>query len=147
MANTTQGIYAPTDPTAPQIAVDAIAGQEFQRVKFGWGPEGTYHETNFDSWAAYDAGSGTDDELIAAANVGLILGGFSARETTTTARGTFHIRNGIDPSGPILVTISLAEGESTREWPGYLGVSAPGGLYLERISGDIQVIVYSKVVS
>jgi hypothetical protein len=159
VANTTVSVNTSLDPAAPDIAVDQIGSEVFQRVKTGWGPENTYNDTDdttgkrlpvggslFTPWTAVDLGSGTDDEAVAAPATGLVFGGFSARETTTTAGAVFNIRAGIDNTGPILATISLAQSESTREWPTQLGIAATAGIWLERVSGNIQVVVYHRTV-
>lgn len=45
MANTTISVNQATDPAAPDIAVDRIAGADFQREKITWGAEGTANDT------------------------------------------------------------------------------------------------------
>jgi hypothetical protein len=94
-----------------------------------------------------DAGDeAATDEAIAGAATGLRLIGFSARETTAAAVAVFNIRHGTSNAGAILVSVSLGPNESAREWYGPDGIAAASGIWLERVSGTIQVTGYSKVV-
>jgi hypothetical protein len=108
----------------------------------------TVDEPAFNVATAVDAGDeATTDEAIigAAANTRLI--GFSARETTGTAAAVFNIRHGTSNAGTLLVSVSLGVSESTREWYGPDGIAAASGIWLERVSGQIQFIGYYKVAA
>lgn len=114
----------------------------------------TAHAGNNASTAALGPATATDagdesatDEAIAGANANLRLVGFSARETAGSASAVFNIRNGTTNAGAMLVTVSLGPGESAREWYGPDGLAAPSGVWLERVSGQCQVVGYTKVVT
>lgn len=95
---------------------------------------------------ATDAGDeATTDEAIAPALANTRLIGFSARETTGTAGAVFNLRHGTSNAGALLATVSLGANESAREWWGPDGLAAAGGIWLERVSGQLVVIGYWKV--
>jgi hypothetical protein len=148
------------DTVAPPIATDLVGGQHYQRIKAGWGPDNAWNETDnvpgkrlpvveptLVPAIAIDAGQKANtDEVIAAPGAGTRLLGFSARETTASAGALFNLRRGVSNSDPILVTVSLGVGESTRDWYGPDGMAAVEGIWLERVTGTIQVTGYYKVV-
>lgn len=148
------------DTVAPPIATDLVGGQHYQRIKIGWGPDNVWNESDNAAGrrlpvteptlapaTALDAGTKVNtDEVIAAPGAGTRLLGFSARETTSAAGAQFNIRRGVSNTDPILVTVSLGVGESTRDWYGPDGLAAVEGIWLERVSGSIQVTGYYKVV-
>ena len=86
------------------------------------------------------------DEAIAAAGAGTRLMGFSARETAGAA-AVFSIHNGTANGDPLLVTVSLAAGESAREWYGESGIASAAGIWLQRVSGTVSFVGYYKVVA
>lgn len=62
--------------------------------------------------------------------------GFSLRETAG-AIAVVRIRSGGTITGTMLDTIAFAANESKNEWCGPQGISAPGGLYFEIVSGAV----------
>jgi hypothetical protein len=65
-----------------------------------------------------------------------VLMGVSARETTGTATAFFRLR-ATNATGVILATVTLAAGESIRDWYGPGGIAAAGGVYYELVSGAV----------
>lgn len=97
--------------------------------------------------ASEEGDEAATDEAVFAAGAGTRLMGFSARETTGTGTAVFKIRNGTSNSDPLLVSVSLAAGESAREWYGPDGIASASGIWLERVSGTIEFVGYGKVVA
>lgn len=75
-----------------------------------------------------------------------LIAGFNLHETTGTDRAYVRIHDGRDTSAPIMLHISLAPGESTRDWyfPG--GLKFKMGLYVEVVTGAIEGVVYTMEV-
>lgn len=65
-----------------------------------------------------------------------VLLGFSAKETTGSAPAAFRLRGG-GVAGTVLSTVTLAGGESVRDWFGPSGIAAAGGVYFELVSGAV----------
>src|SRR5688500_9488238 len=149
------------EPEAVAVATDEIAGRHYQKVKLTFGPDGTatdledaggvrlpVHDPIYAAATASDEGDeAVTDEAIAAPAADLRLMGLSARETTENSRAIFSIHRGTATTDPVLVTVSLGAGESTREWYGPEGLEAAAGIYLQRVSGAVQVIGYYKTVT
>lgn len=72
------------------------------------------------------------------------LAGLSLRETSGAASAVVRLRDGEDTSDPgnILISVSLAAGESTRDWYLPAGVSFGRGLYVEIVSGQVEGSVF-----
>jgi hypothetical protein len=68
--------------------------------------------------------------------------GFALRETAGAA-AVVRLRD-VDGAGAILTTISLAPGESVRDWFGPGGLAVATRIYYEKVSGTIEGAVYSK---
>lgn len=70
------------------------------------------------------------------------IAGFSVRETTGAAPALVKLHDGFDLNGDLVMTISLAAGESARDWfwPG--GISCTYGLFVEVASGTIEGVAY-----
>lgn len=161
MADGVKVLAATGDSTvAPPVATDDIGGFHYQKIKLGFGPDGTFNEAEDASGkripvrdpslapaTATDAGTGTGDVAITAAATGLRLMGFSARETTGIAGAVFNLRHGVASTDPILVTVSLGANESAREWYGPDGLAAASGIWLDRVSGTSQIVGYYKAVN
>lgn len=152
MSNTTVPVNTSVDPAAPDIAVDNIGGSLFQRIKVGWGDEGTVHDTtdvegarfpvggaHFQAATAVDCGSGTDDEAIAPAATGRRFVGYSCYETTGAAGATVIIHNGTGNVDPAIHVFTLANNESRSEWM-ERGIASADGIWLERASGDVRFV-------
>jgi hypothetical protein len=66
-----------------------------------------------------------------------VLMGFSVREAAgTPAAAAMRLRAG-SATGTILATVTLAAGESVRDWFGPNGITATGGVYFELVYGTI----------
>lgn len=73
--------------------------------------------------------------------------GFSFRETTDTARAVVVLRAGQDNTGDEIAGITLAAGESDREWFGEAGLNiGPEGLYIDVLSGSVAGAIYFGAV-
>lgn len=97
--------------------------------------------------STFDAGPGTNDEAIVAPTTGLRLMGFSCYETTGSAGSAFLLREGTSNAGGARYAVTLGPNESRGEWFGPDGIASPGGIWLERTTGDTQMLVHYKVVS
>lgn len=84
----------------------------------------------------------TTDEQIRVAQDGLVLMGFSAKETAG-ATAALTIRNGTGTGDPAVAHCSLAANEAKVVWFSELGIKCPNGIYLDRTSGTTEVAVYS----
>jgi hypothetical protein len=73
------------------------------------------------------------------------LVGFSFRETTGLANALVYLREGENVTGDIIAVISLAPGESVRDWFGPGGINVGDrGLYVDVASGAIDGAVYLR---
>lgn len=61
--------------------------------------------------------------------------GFALLESSGGAGAIVRLRDG--DAGDLIVPVSLAAGESAREWWGPGGVSTTAGIYLEVVSGAV----------
>lgn len=75
-------------------------------------------------------------------NVPNRLMGFALRETTGTAGATVELRDGTDATGDLVVAVTLAAGESTRDHFGEGGLGLGTGLYLVRVAGSVDGSVW-----
>lgn len=87
------------------------------------------------------------DGAIAAPAAGLRLMGWAAVENSGAASGSFSIKHGTGTGDPVLVPVTLAPGESAREWYGPDGIAAASGIYMDETAGDVTVVGYYKVVA
>ncbi len=69
------------------------------------------------------------------------LHGFALRETTNAARAVVELRAGESDEGTLVASITLAAGESIRDWFGPNGI-AVSGLRLVRVSGSAEGSVF-----
>ncbi len=69
------------------------------------------------------------------------LHGFALRETTGAARAVIELRAGESDDGALVAAITLAAGESVRDWFGPNGI-AVSGLRLVRVSGSADGSVF-----
>lgn len=69
------------------------------------------------------------------------LAGYGLRETAG-APAVVRLLNGVDTGGDLLVPISLAAGESVRDWFLPHGISFGAGLYVQVLSGTIEGAIY-----
>lgn len=87
------------------------------------------------------AGAGDVQAVPAEAHLRLL--GFSCEETASGS-AKFRLRNGTSDTDPILFTIGLNAGETTREWFGPGGIKADGGIFIERVSGSTALTVFTR---
>ena len=89
----------------------------------------------------------TADVAIQAAAAGLRYFGFSVKETAATpATAIFILRNGNDATDPPIEQVTLNPSESAGAWRAP-GVDAADGIYLDMISGEIDLVVYHATVT
>lgn len=72
------------------------------------------------------------------------LAGFSLRETSEVSDAVVTIHDGIDSGAAVLMEITLAPGESTREWYMPVGIFYRYGLYFN-ITGSVRGNVFKLV--
>ena len=72
-----------------------------------------------------------------------LIAGFNFHETSGTNPAFIKIHDGGDENAPTMLYISLAPGESTRDWyfPG--GLKFRYGVYVEIVTGTIEGVMYS----
>lgn len=92
-----------------------------------------------------DSGAGTDDEAMLPATPNLRLTGFSVRETAGST-ASFIIHNGDGAGDPAVFTYALAANQGESFSFGEGGIPCPDGIFLERVTGNVQVITLSKVI-
>jgi len=79
-----------------------------------------------------------------ASGVSNVLAGYALRETTGAAGATVILRNGTDATGEEIVPVTLAAGESTRDWFGARGPSFDQGVYVDVVTGAIAGAVFLR---
>lgn len=95
--------------------------------------------------SAVTYGTGTANAVpVAPADAPGRLIGYSVREAAATpAAAVVRFRSGTTVAGtPLGAGVSLAPGESVREWFGPAGINVPTAVFLERVSGTTEVTVY-----
>lgn len=90
-----------------------------------------------------------DVDAAVAAQAGLRLMGFAARESAgTAAAATFKIVHGATGAGgTMMVPVELAANASAAEWFGPDGIAAESGLSIDWIAGEVEVVLFYKVVT
>ena len=78
------------------------------------------------------------------ANTPTALTGFALRNTSDVDPATVILRDGSDSNGEVLVPITLAAGESAREWFGPAGINVAAGLFVDVTDGDVDGCVYLR---
>lgn len=66
-----------------------------------------------------------------------VVAGYALRETTGAATALVVLRDGRDTFGDELIGISLAQGESVRDWFGARGPTFDEGVYVDVVSGSV----------
>ena len=90
--------------------------------------------------------SGTGDLQAVAATAGLQLMGFSITEdAATAATARLRLHHGTANTDPELFDVTLAPGESAREFISE-GIAVADGLYLDRVSGTTRLTLYVRTV-
>jgi hypothetical protein len=88
----------------------------------------------------------TDVQGVAAAD-GLRLVGYSIREAAASAAvATVRLRNGTADTDPILAIIELAADASSQITLPEGGLDAADGVFVEVVAGEVDIVLYSKVV-
>jgi len=72
-----------------------------------------------------------------------VLRGFSVWETSGAARAEMVLRDGFSDTGQIVAVLSLAPGESQRDWFGD-GIAVSTGLYVDLVAGDVAGAVWVR---
>lgn len=85
--------------------------------------------------------SAGDDDVRVSSSAGT-LAGFSLRETTGAAPAVVELRDGNDDAGGLVSVITLAAGESVRDWFGVDGPSFGYGLVVVRVAGIVDGAIY-----
>lgn len=73
---------------------------------------------------------------------GVRLMGWSAAETSGSAGCTINIYDGTDTTGPIVMPIKLASGQSSTDWYGPNGIAFRNAVYLSLASGQAAGSIY-----
>lgn len=106
--------------------------------------------TNVNSAASSDVNMAVvaDVDAAVAAAAGLRLIGFACKESAVTAAAaTFNIVHGATAAGGTLVVpVELSANESTREWFGPDGIGVPNGLSIDWVAGQVDIVLFYKVV-
>lgn len=76
-----------------------------------------------------------------------VLQGLSFRETSTTTPALVSLHDGIDVNAPVIMEISLAPGESTREWFAGNGLNYRYGMFVSIDSGSVRGNLFQQVVT
>ena len=90
-----------------------------------------------------------DVNAVVAAQAGLRLMGFSSKESAgTPAAATFRIINGATgaTNAPI-VNVNHALSTSNTQWFGPDGINTPAGLSIDWLTGQVDVVLFYKVVN
>jgi hypothetical protein len=69
------------------------------------------------------------------------LAGYSLRETAGAA-AVVRLRDGVDASGDIIVTVALPANGSANQWYLPHGIAFTAGLFVEVASGAVEGVVY-----
>lgn len=70
------------------------------------------------------------------------LYGWAVLETTGAAAAEVVIHDGFDASGPVLADITLAAGQSTRDYFGYSGLWCDAGVFVACVAGSVRGTVW-----
>lgn len=93
---------------------------------------------------ATTSASGSSGEAIVAANDFLVLAGFSVSETDgSAAAAEVAIRHGSASGAYLIPPMNLDANGFGFFWMGSKGISAPNGIYVDKISGTTTVTVYT----
>ena len=89
--------------------------------------------------------SGSSSVSVVAPTENLRLIGFSVVETNSSA-SEVSIQEGVSSDiANELCAVTLAPGESAREWFGEHGIPCPGGIFLDRRAGESRAVIYYRV--
>lgn len=76
---------------------------------------------------------------------GIILHGWSVLESTGSAGAKLRIRDGGSVAGSVVARIGLASGASSALLSDDLGIRITSGLYVEIVSGSVEVTLYVRL--
>lgn len=92
--------------------------------------------------------TGTADAQGVAAATGLRLLGYSVRESAgTPAVAAVTLRNGEADTAAIIAVDELAANEGKQRWFGPNGVACPLGIFVERVSGESEIVIYHTTIT
>jgi hypothetical protein len=92
--------------------------------------------------------SGSGDAAGVAPTANLRLMGYSVRESAASPDdASFVIRHGALASDPALVFVEVSADQSTTEWLGEDGIACPNGIFIDRVSGSTEIVLYTKVAA
>lgn len=99
-----------------------------------------------------EVASGTGDAQGVSGATGLRLLGFSVRESAgTPATAEIILRHGTDATGtPIAFVNVQANGngdDHESQWFGPEGIDVPNGVFVDRISGETHIVLFTKTVA
>lgn len=80
-------------------------------------------------------------------NFSVILRGWSFRETTGSAAAALRIRDGSSATGEMVVPIGLLANESTRDFLAPDGLDIRVGVFIERVSGTFEGVIWYTPVT
>jgi len=79
---------------------------------------------------------GAGNGVRASTSAGRLLG-YAVRETSGSAAALIRLHDGPDTGGDVIMSISLAAGESARDWFGPGGIGVSYGLAVEVVAGAV----------
>lgn len=92
--------------------------------------------------------TGTADAVGVAAATGLRLLGYSVRESAGSAAvASLNLRNGGDATGAIIAVEELAADAQKTVWFGPQGIACPLGIFVDRVAGETQIVLYHKTAA
>ncbi len=105
-------------------------------------PETLYNPALIDARVAVTA----DVVLAVTPSLGLVLLGFSCRESASSAAvATFRIIHGATVAeGSMVFPIELNANQSTSEWLGPDGIETPRGLTIDIIAGEVDITLFYR---
>lgn len=99
-----------------------------------------------DQMTATPIASGTTDAQAVAATLGLRLMGYSVKENAGSPDvATLVVRNGTTSGDTAIVNINLAASGSDTQWYGPQGVPVDAGVFIDRLTGESTIVVYTQV--
>jgi len=84
----------------------------------------------------------TTDIQLYTATLEVPIMGWSFSEPTGLAPATFDLYDGLDPTGILIASITLAASESTRDYLGPWGIMLRTGLFLDMLTGAVKGSVW-----
>jgi hypothetical protein len=92
--------------------------------------------------------SGTTDVAGVAAGTGLRLLGYSIHESASSAAvATVIIRNGTSNAGGMLAAEEIAADGAVTRWFGPNGIAAAAGIWIDRVAGETELVIYHTTIT